>query len=81
MLKTAVSAERVGAEALTTGARGSSANGSNLMNGGGFLLRIEDDLLRPPAPEALGIGLEVGELNVAEEEPELFFLNADMPPE
>jgi hypothetical protein len=30
---------------------GSSAKGSNLMNGGGFLERIEDDLRRPPAPE------------------------------
>jgi len=36
-----------------SGPVGSSAKGSNLMKGGGFLERIEDDLRRPPDGEGL----------------------------
>jgi len=42
-----------------SGPVGSSAKGSNLMKGGGFLERIEDDLRRPPAPEGEGLAKEV----------------------
>jgi hypothetical protein len=43
-----------------SGPAGSSAKGSNLMKGGGFLERIEDDLRRPPAPEGDGLAKEAG---------------------
>lgn len=42
----------------------SSAKGSNLMKGGGFLERIEEDLRRPPAPEGEGLTKEAGLLLV-----------------
>jgi hypothetical protein len=41
-----------------SGVVGSSAKGSNLMKGGGFLERIEDDLRRPP--EGAGLAKEAG---------------------
>lgn len=43
-----------------SGPFGSSAKGSNLMKGGGFLERIEEDLRRPPAPEGEGLTKEAG---------------------
>jgi hypothetical protein len=40
---------------------GSSAKGSNLINGGGALERIEDERRRPPAPDGLTKVDETGE--------------------